>query len=217
MFSIKSFHEQYETDESQVAVNGRPFRLLVPRTIEAYIDPEDPTHRFPLWAKIWEASLILADYMARQNPDPEQRVLEIGSGLGVVGIAASAFGHRITATEYNADALAFTRANALLNECSTLDIVPLDWHKPDLTGKFHRIIGSDVVYKEADFEPLKHLFETFLEPAGEIILASGMRKTDMIFFGEMQKYFTIKVQKKTLRSDDNAKDILLCLMTPRKR
>ena len=217
MFSIKTFHEQYEADETQVAVNGQRFRLLVPRTIEAYIDPQDPTRNFPLWAKIWEASLVLADYMARQKPDPEQRILEIGSGLGLVGIAASAFGHRVTSTEYNADALAFARANAQLNECTPLDIVPLDWHKPALTGKFHRIIGSEVVYKETDFKPLQHLFDTYLEPDGEIVLASGMRKTDMIFFGEMQKYFTIKVQKKTLRSDDNAKDILLCIMTPGKK
>lgn len=215
MFSIDAFHGQYETDDTRIAVNNRDFRLLVPRAIDKFINPDDPARDFPLWAKVWEASLILADYLSRQKPEPGQQILEIGCGLGLVGITAAAFYHRVTLTEHNSDALAFARANAHVNGCANLAIARLDWRSPDLTGTFHRIVGSEVVFNETDFDPLLNLFQTFLEPDGEIILTTGMRKTAMHFFGKMQEHYSIKAQKRTLRSEDDTKDILLCIMSPR--
>jgi len=215
-FSIQNFHERYDTDETQVAVNDRSFQLLLPKTIDQFIDSEDLFNDFPLWAKVWEASLVLADYMARRAPDRRERILEIGSGVGFVGVVASAFGHRITSTEYNTDAMAFARANAVINGCNNLEIEVLDWHQPDLAGTFDLIIGSEVIYRERDFKPLLNLFSTCLNPEGEIILTSGMRKTDLFFFKEMEKFFSIGVQKKTLRSDDKTADVLLVKMRAKK-
>jgi len=214
-FSMDSFHHKYDTDETKLTVNGRDFRLLIPSSLDGFIDPGNLYHDFPLWAKVWEASLVLADWVAHMKPDPEKRWLEIGSGLGLVGMTASTFGHHVTATEHNPDALAFARANAHINGCSNLKIEPLDWHQPKLEGMFDVIVGSEVAYRETDFKPLRTLFKTFLNPDGEIILTSAMRKINMLFYGEMQKYFNIKAQKKTLRSDEETMDILLCKMTPK--
>lgn len=213
--SLASFKKRYDTEETDVTVNGRDFTIFLPRTIDAFIDDEDPVRDFPLWAKVWEASLVLAEFMARQPPVPGDRILEIGAGIGLVGVVACAFGHKITSTEYNPDALAFARANARLNGCPQLEVEKLDWHDPDLSGTFDRIVGSEVVYRETDFQPLLDLFNTCLKPSGDIILSSGMRKTDMVFLDRMQQYFYIKVQKKTLRSANTATDVLLCKMTPK--
>jgi len=78
------------------------------------------------------------------------------------------------------------------------------------------IIASEVVYKEKDFKPLENLFRTCLAPAGEIVLASGIRNTTMAFFNYLSQTYDIRAQKKTLRSEDDEKiTVILARMTPK--
>ena len=57
MFSIDTFHQQYQTESRESVIGKRAFRFLVPQSLEQFLDPEDPFNQFPLWSKIWEASL----------------------------------------------------------------------------------------------------------------------------------------------------------------
>lgn len=215
MFSLETFHKEYETDLSALKIRGRNFSFFVPKTLDRFLDPENMFHDFPLWAKIWEASIVLADHLAGIDAEPQKRFLEIGSGLGVAGIIASSFGHHVTMTEYNTDALNFAHANAesnLSSAESSLEITKLDWNKPQLEGSFDYIIGSEVIYKERAFEPIQRLFKTFLKPDGEVVLAERVRKTTLEFFRQMGDFFDIKAQKKILRSDEGEIRVMLCRM-----
>jgi predicted nicotinamide N-methyase len=215
MFSLESFRKEYETDTSALAIRDRHFRFFAPKSLDKFIDPGDILHDFPLWAKIWEASIILSDYLSGMPIDPEKRFLEIGCGMGVVGIVASAFGHRVIMTEYNPDALNFARANARANlslDDTGLEITELDWGKPRLEGLFDYIIGSEVIYKEKDYQPILKLFKTFLKPSGEIILAEGVRKTSMEFLEQMSEIFNITAKKKILRSSEEEVRVILARM-----
>lgn len=215
MFSLDAFHKEYETDTSALTIRGRNFKFFVPKTLDRYLDSEDMFNNFPLWSKIWEASIILADCLAGIEVEPNKRFLEIGSGLGIAGIVASSFGHHVTMTEYNTDALHFARANAENNlplNNSDLEVVKLDWNRPQLEGSFDYIIGSEVIYKEKDFNPILRLFKTFLKPEGEIILAERVRKTSLEFFKKMGGFFDIKAQKKILRSEEGEIRVILCKM-----
>ena len=210
MFSLESFHRIYETDVSEVNVQGRAFRLFTPRYIEPFIDDQDALRDFPLWSKIWEPSLVLADFLAGMPPEPGKRLLEIGGGIGLVSIVAASFGHDITLTEHNPHALEFARANAHANGCPDLKILDLDWNRPSLEGAFERIVGSEVVYHERDFEPLEKLFRSLLKPGGEIILTEGVRKTSMDFFERMQGRYYVRGMKKVLRSGGKEVAVILC-------
>jgi len=215
MFSIQNFHKRYKTDASEVVIRNRRFSFFVPRSLDPFIDRDDVFQGFPLWAKIWEASMVLADHMASLEPDPHRHILEIGSGMGLVGIVASSFGHRVTLTESNADALNFARANALRNLSSSdpdLAIRKLDWNHPRLEGAFDTIAASEVVYSERDYEPLFKLFNRYLKEGGEIVLAEGLRKTSMNFFKEMGQHFDMKAQKKIIRTPEKEIRIILCRM-----
>ena len=215
MFSLKSFHRKYETDTSDLTIRDRHFRFFTPKSLDKFIDPDDIFQNFPLWSKIWEASIILSDYLSRIPVDPEKRFLEIGCGMGVIGVVASAFGHRVTMTEYNPDALNFARANASANlsaDDTGLEITELDWGKPQVEGLFDYIIGSEVIYKEKDYQPILKLFKTFLKPSGEIILAEGVRKTSMEFFRQMSELFDITAKKKILRSSEEEVRVILARM-----
>jgi predicted nicotinamide N-methyase len=215
MLSHEAFQKAYETDISEVVIRGQRFRLFVPKTIDRFIDEDDVLHHFPLWSKVWGASVILADELASMTVHPGKAFLEIGSGLGLVGVVAASFGHNVTLSEYDPHALAFARANAQLNGCSSVRIASLDWNKPELNGMFDFIVGSEVIYSERDFEPLQAMFQKFLVPGGEVILCAEMRKTIMAFFGLMQEGYAIKARKKTLWSSGKNISVILCKMSPR--
>ncbi len=213
MFTLEKFKEEYETDTRSLVVRGRRFHFLVPKDLDPFLHPHDPLKNFPLWAKPWEASWVLADYLAGKAVNPDESFLEIGSGMGLVGITASRFGHRFTITEYDPHAVQFARANALLNHCVNLEIMELDWHNPSLQGSFDCIVGSEVTYKEEDYAPLQELLTLLLKPSGKVILCSEVRRTTMAFFKQMQPFFDITVQKKTLRGNGEERHIVLGHMT----
>ena len=215
-FSLDAFHRQYETDTSELKIRNRRFQFFVPKSLDGFVNQKDVFHDFPLWAKIWEASIVLSDHIAGMPVDPKRCFLEIGCGVGVVGIVAAAFGHRITITEYNLDALNFAKANVHVNfsvhNGAGIDVARLDWNQPQLKKRFDAIVGSEVIYKETDFQAILKLFETYLMPSGEIILAEGVRKTSMQFFRQVSGRFDISAQKKTLRSKGEAFPVILAKM-----
>jgi predicted nicotinamide N-methyase len=216
MFSIENFYKEYETDMTKIVVNGKTFHILLPKYLHRFINPIDVFHDFPLWTKIWKASWVLSGYLAEMPVDAGKRLLEIGAGVGLVSIVAATFGHQITMTEYNPDALNFAQANARLNKCSHLPILKLDWHRPQLTDKFDKIVGSEVTYMEAHFAPLIRLFRSALKPGGEIILASEIRKGGKDLFKRFKSDFEIKVVKQLLRSETAAIPIVLLKMRRQK-
>ena len=214
MYDVESLCQEYDVDFKDMTIAGQTFRFATPQTIDRFIDLADITHDFPLWAKIWKASWLLAENVAGQPPDATQKILEIGSGIGVVGVVASRFGHDITLSEYNAHALNFAAANLCLNQCRDVKIQKLDWRHPDLKETYDWIIGSEVLYHERDLEPLLNLFRKYLKPDGHITLTMGVRKGGVIMLDRLQRHFDLTVKKYTIRSEDESTRILCCSMRP---
>ena len=119
---------------------------------------------------------------------PNDKILEIGCGIGLVGIIATKTGHDLTMTEYDPHALKFACANAQINKCSNLKIKRLNWHQTQLREQFNGIVGSEVLYKKKDFPSLLELFKTCLKRDGEVILVEEMRKTDLEFYKIMEPF-----------------------------
>ena len=215
MFSLESFYDRYDTEVIEIVVAGRKFQMLLPRNLVNFVNPEDMLDKFPLWAKLWKASWILADFLAQKKVKADEQLLEIGGGLGLVSIVGFATGHRMTMTEYNPDALQFAQANAHLNHCAQLPIVRLDWNRPNLPVSFDTILAAEVSYRSQDFAPLFNLFQSCLAPGGEIILASEMRKTSGEFYKFFQSEFDITILKKVLRSENEKTMVTIFKMSPK--
>ena len=215
MFSLDSFHSEYDTDIREITINGKRFRFLVPDSIERFIDFEDPLHAFPLWAKIWHAGVVLAGYLNSMPVEPGKKFLEIGSGIGLIGIVAAEAGHNVTITDYNADALNFALANTHLNNCSHVTVGRLDWKNPDLDGHFDYIVGSEVIYRNEDIPLLLQLFQNYLNPDGKVLLVEEMRATVTEFCRQMDPYYSMTIRKNRLRSDSEESLILLVELTPK--
>ena len=220
MFSLESFHRKYKTEASNLTLRGRKYRFFVPKSLDGLVHTDNIFHEFPLWAKIWDASIVLADCLAAMPVDKNGNLLEIGCGVGVAGIVAASFGHRVTLTEYNDDALAFVRANACENQTPEgpfPDIRRLDWNDPELAEPFDTIVGSEVVFKKEDYDPLARLFKNCLKPSGEIILAERARETSIGFFRQMSGQFDIVAQKKVFRSGEEEVRVILARMKPKEK
>jgi predicted nicotinamide N-methyase len=202
MNTLEEFQTAYEATERELNIGDRPYRFLVPQGIDCFINGDDPMHNFPLWAKIWKASLALADHLSGMSKKGAGSILEIGAGLGVAGIVAASRGHRVTLTEYDEDALAFARANAAINGCRDLNVRRLDWHMPDFMEPFDTIAGSEVLYHERDFDALLNLFTIFLKPGGHVILSMKPRRSAMMFLERVRETFDIGMKKIEMTATD---------------
>jgi predicted nicotinamide N-methyase len=141
-----------------------------------------PEERLPYWADLWPSSVALAKYLWEAVDLRGVEVLELGCGLGLVGIVASRKGGVVTLTDYEADALAFTRYNVCRNGCQQAIVRHLDWHAPMLHQTYALIMASDVLYERANFHPLLHILQSALEPQGCFILAEPNRPVARDFF-----------------------------------
>jgi predicted nicotinamide N-methyase len=172
--------------EAEFRVLDRSFRLMVPFRPDSLLDSPEVLSAsalddyMPYWAYVWPAALQIAESVL-QHPWPrETRVLELGCGLGLVGIAALAAGSRVSLTDYDVNAITTAKMNAALNGFPDADAFVLDWRSPpELT--YPVIIGCDVTYESRNHAPILDLIDRMLEPDGFCWIADGGRNAAPAF------------------------------------
>ncbi len=206
MKSIKNL--TLETEE--ISVRGQTLKIFLPAKLEEIFqgDPFLEIEKFPFWARVWEASLVLADYVATIKPP--KRILELGAGLGVPSLVAAKIGHKVVATDYEKLPLEFIELSAKENNLSVETRI-LDWRNPDLSGKFDLIIGSEVVFRKSLFEPLLEIFKNYLADQGEVIIShpSERKRTLIPFLHLAQKHFKILTSIRKLKDEEKTVEIIL--------
>jgi predicted nicotinamide N-methyase len=154
-------------------------RLLDEMSITDYLlEPN-----FPFWAELWPSGLALARYIWSHVDFQGEQVLELGCGLGIVGIIARKKQAKVLMTDYNDDALMFARYNTIKNRCEDIQFLKMDWRHPNLDNhKFKYILAADVVYEEQNWIPIVNIFRAHLDEDGEAILAEPNRPNAKGFF-----------------------------------
>lgn len=172
---------KYETEAVEVTVGGRRLVLLRVKDLERWVDREallrDETEEPPYWAHLWTGALTLARYVAERVECQGRRVLDLGCGLGLTGIAAALKGGQVTFADREADALAFATVNAQLNRCPLFATQRLDFTQDNLREMFPLILGAEIVYDPMAFSALAAFFACHLVPGGVAYLADA-RRTD---------------------------------------
>lgn len=135
---------------------------------------------------IWDGAAVLTKYLEHSGLDlSDKRVLEVGAGTGLVGIAASVLGAGcvlLTDLEYT---LNNTAANVAANEPSLrgrVHTAELDWFRPASAGspvaalaqRPHYILGADVVWIDSLIEPLVKTLAWATQPPASAKPSEGL-------------------------------------------
>ncbi|HEX7102940.1 MAG TPA: methyltransferase domain-containing protein [Nitrolancea sp.] len=164
--------------------SGQALQLVQPVDFDALLEAAagDPEQNLPYWAEIWPSGIALADELVAQ-PDMVrgQRVLEIGSGIGVTASVALMVGAELTVADYSPESLLLCRYNALVNSGREPETLQINWRDPSdelrtLAGSgFPVVLAADVLYESRDVEPLLDLVEWLVAPEGLLWLAEPGR------------------------------------------
>ncbi|CAH9146998.1 unnamed protein product [Cuscuta epithymum] len=152
----------------------------------------------------------LSALFARQEAGYRLRILELGSGTGVTGIAAAAIlGARVTVTDlphvlpniqFNVD----LNSEVLQKRGGAVEAAALSWGETEdmeaVGREYDLILGSDVVYHDHLYEPLLKTLRFFLLGRGErerrtaFVMAHLRRwKKESGFFKKAKKVFDVEI------------------------
>jgi predicted nicotinamide N-methyase len=168
---------RHELREERFAHAAIELRLSAPREPEALIDEREfeRDERLPYWAGLWPAARVLARALA-ERPGAPRTALELGCGLALPSLVLAARGARVTATDYDEDALRFARANARRNGLE-LEARVLDWRaRPAELGRFELVVAADVAYEPRLAAPLADAIEAALAPGGRALVSDPGRR-----------------------------------------
>nr|MBO2507243.1 hypothetical protein [Bacillota bacterium] len=158
----------------EIPLPGRRLHIEAYASTDALLERAVTADDIPFWAELWPASRALAGWLWRQDLR-RLRVLELGCGVGLAGIAAALRGARVLQTDYVPEALALARVNARRNGCRSITRRLADWRRfPDL-GRFDLILGADILYEPRLHGCLAGILERHLEPTGRAVLADPGR------------------------------------------
>ncbi len=147
----------------------------------------------PYWNKLWPAALGLAGMIASNPAMVRGRVIELGAGMGVVGLVAAAVGHEVVITDVEPDALEFARAAAEANDLAArVQVRSLDWlNPPESLGRFETLLGAEILYSRSTYPALARLIEQLLAPGGVAYLSHERRPFEISFFAIASESFRI--------------------------
>jgi predicted nicotinamide N-methyase len=185
--------DKYDLAVEELLIAGSTFSLVKVRDTNRLVDAIDPEtfaddERLPYWAELWSSSLELARWCLEEPGMGGMRVLELGCGLGLAGIAAAKAGAVVTLSDYEQDALDFARCNAMMNLaeeiCTThVSFMHLDWRAVPPLEPFDLIIAADIVYERRSFFPLVDLLRQLLRHRGRAVFTEPCRSIGERFFG----------------------------------
>ena len=145
----------------------------------------------------WPPSLAIIEYLLRNRISKGLKVLELGSGSGLLAIVLSLLDCQVTATDHHPTVLERIENNARLNH-SKLSVYYLDWCSPIMFHQdFDLIVGVDIIFDPSLIEPLVELLKAIATTNNEILLAVTQRNQETFgqFKARMSMYFTVMEQE----------------------
>lgn len=167
----------------------------------------------PYWAYLWPAARSTARLVADTDWPSGTRALEIGAGIGLVGIAGLARGLKLTFSDYDQRAIDLAIHNARLNGLPQTEGLFLDWR--NLKGlnlePFPIILGSDVIYELANHHLVLDAVDCLLTDNGLCWLGDPGRQHSAAFVRLAERRgYSIEIrdgENRTLPSVDGQPDL----------
>jgi predicted nicotinamide N-methyase len=172
--------------EREVTVRGRAFSLLLPAQpdeVLLHFDESAPENggADPYWIQLWPTSIQLAEAILDAEWPTDAKAIELGCGVGLVGLAALSQGMHVTLSDYNPLAVELAVENARRCGFTNVAGLVLDWRSP-LAQKFDAVLASDVVYDRQLHEPLIRTIQTLAHAQSTVWISDRGRLALEDFF-----------------------------------
>lgn len=159
--------------ETTVPLHGKSLAILSVANVSELVDRAETVEELPFWAELWPSAIALSRFFGEADLK-ERSLLELGAGVGLVGLAACLQGARVVQTDFVPLALEFCRVNANRNGLATERFLA-DWRKFPPGRCYDVICGSDILYEPLLHPHLQRVFETVLSPGGTVFLSDPLR------------------------------------------
>lgn len=162
-------------------IAGERFNLIWPADMDALLDDPRTRERFareeymPYWAVPWPSAMLLVEYVLTRHRGQGGRAIELGSGVGLVSVAAARAGWSVTTTDWDADALKFAEENARANGVTLAGLATLNWQEPFRGTPFDLVLASDVLYERRNTGPVAEWIRAALAPDGTALVSDSNR------------------------------------------
>lgn len=165
-----------------VVVERQTFRLLLPADPNEFLGDEETLASgpndddyVPYWPHLWPASIQMAEAILAGNWQGDTSALELGCGVGLVGLAGLAAGLKVTFSDYEPTAIQLALENAHQNGFENGQAMLLDWKEPP-AHQFPLILACEVLYETRHHRSLLALLETMLADRGECWIGDAGRQ-----------------------------------------
>ncbi|PSC67978.1 lysine methyltransferase METTL21B [Micractinium conductrix] len=147
--------------------------------------PAPATHPDLIGLDIWPASIALGRYLsAHRQLVAGQAVLEVGAGVGLVGLLCAQLGAgSVLLTDNEPAVLSLLEGNAALNgQQARCAVLRLDWRRPEAAlaaeqrATWRLVVAVDVLYTSAVAEPLLDTLLLALHPEGVALVGHQVRR-----------------------------------------
>jgi predicted nicotinamide N-methyase len=209
-----------DLSEFRLSVAGRELVVLHRQALiswldeQTYLSSDEPRQYGTV---LWPASIALALEIAeRADAFRGRRVLELGAGVGLSGIAAASVGAQVLQTDRDEEALTFCRSNAGRNGIA-LEQRVADWNAWTIDERYDWVIASDILYRETLHPKLRALFDAVLTPGGRLLIADPLRSASVRLLQAMERDgWRITMSRWTIGEGDDARAIGVFEATPRR-
>lgn len=200
--------------DCELDICGVRLRLTIPadpdRVLDAQVEEmqaqiaETPTHADvgvpdPYWAALWSAATPTAEAVMDAPWPADTRILELGCGVGLVGLAALARGWRVTFSDYTPQALSVALHNARQNGYPHAESMVIDWHDPPVLS-YDVLLASDVLYQRQSHGPLLRTIDRLLSPRGVCWIGDPGRYVARDFLHAADERFHVQLRDRDGRT-----------------
>jgi predicted nicotinamide N-methyase len=156
-------------------------------SLEVPEDQREPHDRISCWWGVTTSAIALSRFILENHKCEGLDVLELGSGIGLAGVAACLAGANVAFSDNVPLALEFCRRNCILNGIDPYRarFLDLDWENPDDLQKYDIIMGAEILYDYYMHKPLLSLIDKLTAANGAVLLADRPRLVVSRFIGEM--------------------------------
>jgi predicted nicotinamide N-methyase len=207
---------QDNTYWDEIHIIDRSFMIKRVKDIDSLLDAIsdeefNKDERLPYWANIWPAAIALSEYIVEHQLEFRgKKNMELGCGLGLVGITVFAIGGDVLFTDNDSNALRFTQENFKRNFKRSASVQLMDWRNPGDTHLFDIILAADILYEKRWLQPVLDILENNLASNGIAYIAGPDRTVSRGIYEmiERRKWKRQSLLKRTMVNDKLHKIII---------